>query len=168
MCACCVLRFMCGKDIYSRLYFQTGELAICVIPSDNVSYRLPIDCLYFRKLKTPVNLNIILAFLEFVVHYIESQVYITSPHFSFQLKTFIPHNQNGAIWLTFKAVGLTCQLYLLSYLMRGTRNHLSQECELIIPETFSTYTYFKHFLMFCVNVLHLCDCLDIKFTQCQR
>lgn len=42
-----------------------------------------MDCLYLTKLKTPVNLNIILALLEFVVRYIESQVYITSPHYSF-------------------------------------------------------------------------------------
>lgn len=36
MCAYCVLRFMCGKDVYSRLYFQTGELAVYVMPSDKI------------------------------------------------------------------------------------------------------------------------------------
>lgn len=39
------------------------------------SYGLP----FFNKLKTLVNLNIILALLEFVVHYI-LKVRFTSPH----------------------------------------------------------------------------------------
>lgn len=63
---------------------------ICLL---KVSY----GSLYFTKLKTPVNLNIILALLEFLVHYIESQVYITSPHYSFcQInKSAISSKQNG-------------------------------------------------------------------------
>lgn len=67
-----------------------------------------MDCLYFSKLETPVNLNIILALLEFVVCYIERQVYITSLHYSFLLNIFaITCNQDEAIWLTFKPLGLT-------------------------------------------------------------
>lgn len=36
VCACCVLRFVCGKDIYSRLYFQWGRIAVYVVPSDKI------------------------------------------------------------------------------------------------------------------------------------
>lgn len=36
VCAYCVLRYICGKDIYSRLYFQRGKIAIYVVPRDNV------------------------------------------------------------------------------------------------------------------------------------
>lgn len=53
----------------------------CRVARHSPRRRRPMDCLYFSKLKTIVNLHIILALLEFVVHYVESQFYFTSPCF---------------------------------------------------------------------------------------
>lgn len=62
-------------------YFQReGEIAIYVVPSDKIMSHKGFlwIAFIFSKLKTLVNLNIILALLEFLVLYVESQVYITS------------------------------------------------------------------------------------------
>lgn len=115
LCVLVVSRFICGKDIYSRLYFQRGELPIHVVPSDDMMSPKG----FLQTTFILVNSNHQLTSTSFWPYQnllcIESQVYITSPHYSFQLNTFIPCNQNGAIWLTFKAVDLTSQLYFVIF-----------------------------------------------------
>lgn len=107
LCVPLCLEIYVWKRHLQQTFFKE-EIVVYVVPGDKSLKGFLWTAFILLNSKYKLTSAYNLGLIRFVVHYIESHIYITSPYDSLWLSKFTaPSNQNRAIWLTFKAKGLT-------------------------------------------------------------
>lgn len=107
LCVPLCLEIYVWKRHLQQTFFKE-EIVVYVVPGDKSLKGFLWTAFILLNSKYKLTSAYNLGLIRFVVHYIESHIYITSPYDSLWLSKFTaPSNQNRAIWLTFKAIGLT-------------------------------------------------------------